>query len=312
MEEIIGIVAGVIGAIGGLYQGYRWLRKKLDTRKEKLTDGDNSIKESVAERFVKLFESHGVYRNQIPEFFGHELTIADVQTEESLLTKLTPSLLQSSADLFQINAEWLSHGQGDIFKSHHFYKHPAKFGEFIDKLQSSGDEKEIEGFVLTVKPPRKHEEDTLIVLKESVGRIGDRTIFRYHLCPDWILSYWKCCADVACCIAQAQMRDVYLAGKYVERDWLQSFADGALLPKFSFDLDELDMSSTGWWQTDEFVDIPERFIEPLSKEDGFSVVSAIERWLKYFDAGKIYVHSDTINKKAGKAFRGEVEKYIRS
>lgn len=106
MEEIIGIVAGVIGAIGGLYQGYRWLRKKLDTRKEKLTDGDNSIKESVAERFVKLFESHGVYRNQIPEFFGHELTIADVQTEESLLTKLTPSLLQSAADLFQINAEW--------------------------------------------------------------------------------------------------------------------------------------------------------------------------------------------------------------
>ncbi|WP_415906712.1 hypothetical protein ACMXYX_07270 [Neptuniibacter sp. QD72_48] len=302
MEEIIGIFASIVGVIGGLYQGYRWLRKKLDSKKAEVTNAD-SFNESVAERFINLFEAHGVYRNQIPEFFDHGFTIEDVQTEDNLLAKLTPSLLQSAADLFQVNAEWLSHGQGDIFKSHHFYKHPAEFGCYIDKLQASGDEKQIEGFVLTVKPPRKHEEDTLIVLKESVGRIGDRTIFRYHLCPDWILSYWKCCADVACCIAQAQMRDVFLVGKYVEKEWLQSFADGMSLPKFSFDLDEIDMPIKGWWQTDEFVDIPDRFIEPLSKEDGFSVRSAIGRWLKYYEDGEIYVFSVDTTKRMGSSFR---------
>ena len=212
MEDVIGIIAGIIAIVGGLYKSYIWIKKKLVSRKMTAADGDTVVNESVAERFVKLFEAHGVYRNQIPEFFGHGLTIADLQSEDSLIIKLTPSLLQNTADLFLVNVEWLQHGQGEIFNLHHFYKHPAKIGQYMDQLQSGGDDKHIEGFVLTVKPPRKHEEDTLIVLKESVGQIGERTIFRYHLCPGWIFSYWKCCADVACCIAQAQSRKVSLVG----------------------------------------------------------------------------------------------------
>lgn len=309
MEEIIGIVASIIGVIGGLYQGYRWIRKKLDSKKAELTNGDDSINESVANRFLKLFEAHGVYRNQIPEFFGHGLTIADVQTEDSLLIKLSPSLLQTAADIFQVDAEWLSHGQGEIFPSHHFYKHPVEFGRYIDELQAREDDKLIEGFVLTVKPPRKHEEDTLILLKESIGVVGERTIFRYHLCPGWVLSYWKCCADVACCIAQAQMRDVYMVGKYVEKGWLESFAEGVLLPSFAFELDELYMPTKGRWQADEFVDIPEKFIAPLPKEDGYSVASAIDRWLGYFEAGDIYIHSATTNKNIGASFKRYADSY---
>jgi len=309
MEDVIGIIAGIIAIVGGLYKSYIWIKKKLVSRKMTAADGDTVVNESVAERFVKLFEAHGVYRNQIPEFFGHGLTVADVQTENNLLTTLTPSLLQNTADLFQINTEWLSHGQGDIFESHHFYKHPTEFGSYIDKLRSSGDEKEIGGFVLTVKPSKKYEEDTLILLKESVGRIGDRTIYRYHLCPGWVLSYWKCCADVACCIAQAQMRNVYLVGKYVEKDWLNSFADGVLLPTFAFDIDEIDLPTKGWWQADEFVDIPEKFLEPLSKQDGYSVASALGRWLRYFDTGDISIGSKTINNKVGEAFREMAGKY---
>jgi hypothetical protein len=311
MEEVVGIVAGVIAVIGGLYQGYTWLKKKLDVRKAKLREGgDHSNSESVAKRFVRLFEAHGVYRNQIPEFIGHELTISDMQTEDSLLVKLTPSLLNDAAGLFKINPEWLSHGQGEIFELHHFYKHPAEFGQFLDQLLEKANDKEVEGFVLTVKPPRKHEEDTLIVMKEGVGRIGERTIYRYHLCPGWVLSYWKCCADVACCIAQAQMRDISLLGRYVEKDWLQGLAYGTRLPEFSFDMEDLHMPSTGRWQVDEFVDIPEKFLEPLPMDDGFSALSALERWLTYFDAGKIYIYSDTVNRKVGEAFKEKANKYI--
>ncbi len=38
-----------------------------------------------AQRFVKLFEAHGVARAQIPRFFGHSLTIHQVEDEMELL-----------------------------------------------------------------------------------------------------------------------------------------------------------------------------------------------------------------------------------
>lgn len=51
--------------------------------------------ESVAARFVRLFEAHGVHRNQIARLFGRGLTLATVQTEGALLTVL--GLQQSTA-----------------------------------------------------------------------------------------------------------------------------------------------------------------------------------------------------------------------
>lgn len=44
--------------------------------------------ESVAARFVRLFETHGVHRNQIPRFFDHGLTLNDLKSDDSLLPRL--------------------------------------------------------------------------------------------------------------------------------------------------------------------------------------------------------------------------------
>lgn len=307
LASLLGAIAAGIAIVSAGYKTVIWFKGRMN--KKLAPEPVASAEESVAVRFVKLFEAHGVYRNQIPGFFGFGLTIADVQSEDALLKKLTPELLQQAAKLFAIEVEWLEHGLGDIFPSHHFYKQPVSFGKFIDDLMSEDSDKVIDGYVLTVKPPYVHEGDTLILLQESIGQIGDRTIFRYHLSPNWILSYWKCCADIACCIAQAQMRGVYLSGKYVEKDWLDRLACGDFLPEYSFEMSDIDLPSRGWWQTDEFVDIPEKFIKPLDKQDGYSVPSAIDRWLRYCEEGKIYIHSERVNKQACAAFRKEGQKY---
>jgi len=49
---------------------------------------------TLVSRFVAVFEEHGVHRNQIPRFFGHDLTLADVATDDRLLPKLTDEILQ--------------------------------------------------------------------------------------------------------------------------------------------------------------------------------------------------------------------------
>lgn len=40
---------------------------------------------NTAHRFIHLFEAHGVARAQIPRFFGHNLTIYQVEHESELL-----------------------------------------------------------------------------------------------------------------------------------------------------------------------------------------------------------------------------------
>jgi hypothetical protein len=72
------VLVGEVNAAFSLWDRIsRWLhsRKNLPT-------------ESIATRFVRLFESHGVHRNQIPSFIGHGLTLQDIQDDTSLLAKL--------------------------------------------------------------------------------------------------------------------------------------------------------------------------------------------------------------------------------
>ena len=299
MVEVIGFLAGLFAVVGGLYKAFSWFRARTNKSTENTGEKSEGF---IASRFIQLFESHGVHRNQIPEFFGHELTLADVQTEERLIEKLSPSTLSEAAKLFQINSEWLSHGKGEIFPQHHFYKHPGDFGRFIDELRADNTEKDIEGYVLTVRPPYSHENDTLILLKEEIGSLGNRTIHRYHFCTGWIFSYWKCCADIACCIAQAQMRNLYLVGKYVDAGWITSVSDGMRLPEYDFEIGEIDFPRTGYWSADQFVDMPEDFIKPLNRNDGYSVESAINRWLEYHEKGLLYAFSDDVNEGARRLF----------
>lgn len=53
----------------------------------------SSPEETIATRFVRIFETHGVHRNQIPRFSGHCLTLKDIQDDASLITRLDGEML---------------------------------------------------------------------------------------------------------------------------------------------------------------------------------------------------------------------------
>ena len=308
----LAIIAKLITIFNGSISLLKELWKLLSFGRSQLRKNQEMdlpiIGDSITSRFIQLFESHGVHRNQIPEFFDYGLTLADLQSEERLIEKLTPEILRKAAELFLVNSEWLSHGKTEIFPQHHFYKYPDKFGKYIDELLSPDSSKDIEGYVLTIKPPYKQDYDTLILLKEEIGLIGERTIYRYHYCSGWRITYWKCCADIACCIAQAQQRNIYFAGKTVDASWIESFSDGMRLPNYDFEMAEIDLPHSGYWSAGEFVDIPEQFIKPLNQKDGYSVASAINRWFEYHKKGLIYVCSDEVNESVKAAF----ERYLKS
>lgn len=83
--------------------------------------------ESVTARFVRLFETHGVHRNQIPRFFGHNLTLKDVQDDASLIAKLDEEMLADACTRFAVRREWLDGSEKKVHPEHDFYKHPEEF-----------------------------------------------------------------------------------------------------------------------------------------------------------------------------------------
>src|SRR5690606_7370308 len=89
---------------------------------------------SVASRFIQVFEEHGVHRNQIPRFFGHGLALADLQDEQTLLSKLTEEMLDAACERFTIRREWLDGASDQIHPTHDFYKMPGQFAVFVDEL----------------------------------------------------------------------------------------------------------------------------------------------------------------------------------
>jgi hypothetical protein len=46
---------------------------------------------------LRLFETHGVHRNQIPRFFGHGLKLKHIQAESVLIEQLDEPVLSAAS-----------------------------------------------------------------------------------------------------------------------------------------------------------------------------------------------------------------------
>lgn len=250
----------------------KWLKEKR-----------HSAPESVPARFIRLFESHNVHRNQIPRFFGHGLTLKDVQSDADLVLKLDETLLQAACDLFAVRREWLDGAEKQIFPIHRFYKHPNAFLEFIDALRAASPDKELSGVVLAPIEPGPNAE-AVLVLHETVGWVGDKAIYRYYFCDQWTLSYWKSRAYLTACVAIAWQQRVFIHGVYAYKERLQKITGGLALPTWS--VDGIGSFVIKRWNPEDMALRPEVFLDGLDPErDNFGFQAGLRLWLSLFDDG---------------------------
>jgi hypothetical protein len=187
--------------------------------------------DTVAFRFIRLFEKHGVHRNQIPRFFGHDLTLADMASNEKLLSKLTHEILQAACELFAVRLEWLEGADEKIYETYHFYKNLEEYAEFLTQLKADDEHRIISRLVLSTTTA--WEEDALLVLEEQIGYISDEPVVRYHLCSGWVNKYWKSRADLTACVAMTLKQNVYIK-EWRTQSKISGFCEGGglILPYF--------------------------------------------------------------------------------
>ncbi len=239
--------------------------------------------ENIATRFVRLFENHGIHRNQIPRFIEHGLTLKDVQDDSSLLAKLDEPLLEAVCEKLAVRREWLDGADEQIYPCHDFYKTPREFEAFLKEKIASNPDGDWHGILMA--PEEKHNDAwALLILQETVGWVGEKPIYRLHLCNNWLFSYWKARAYLTACIAIAWKHQVFVHGCYLPKREVNKLAEGHLL---------LGRQGNGiwfnghrkWYPEDMALD-PSTFLEGVDPErDDFGVKSGLQLWLSLEEQG---------------------------
>ena len=262
----------------------------------------NNDTETVAARFVRLFESHGVHRNQIPRFFGNGLTLKDVQEDSLLISKLDEDLLETACKLFAVRREWLDGAEARAHTEHDFYKRPADFLIFINERKAANIEGELSGELFAPEDASSNAE-AILILKEVIGYIGSEQIYRYYLCNNWSFSYWKARAYLTACIAIAWKSHVFIHGTFAPVKSISKLATGEIL---------LGDQKTGVetlhgkkWYPEDMAFNPEVYLKGIDSElNGFGIKSAITLWLDlenqgFMDTGMENNSRKLFNEKAG-------------
>lgn len=244
-----------------------------------------SLEQNIADRFISVFEAHGLVRNQIPRFFGHALTLKDVQSANSLLEKLNEKILDDMCSLFAINRSWLDGAKSQVHPINDFYKKPKEFADFLDQIIQRDSDKCLSGELYSPHENAPWGTQCFFVLKEKVGFIDNEPIHRYHLCSNFSYTYWKARADLAVCMATSHKNNVLIKGLTVKNhEILNPLANGELLLPGKDGLDKLRVVSS--WYPEDMALEPNVFLKDIDPEvNKFGITSALERWVKYAESG---------------------------
>jgi len=270
----------VFGEIESAVALYERVARFFAARKRKAS----ASHESVASRFKHLFEAHGVHRNQIPRFFGHGLNLADMSKDDALIAKLTEEILSAACELFAVRREWLDGASDEVYPCHDFYKNPQDFISFLDDLIAREPTGRLGGFLLSAEETR-YPEAALLVLIEPIGSIGEREIFRYHLCNNWRFSYWKARAYLTACIAIAWKRKVHVLGKKLPARHIESLVDCRSLIEWHRDGGGYGPGGALWYPEDMCIK-PDLYLAGIDPErNQFGMKAALGLWLELDNAG---------------------------
>lgn len=283
--KVIGTLFAVLVALTTLYKFFWKAPSEKESKEVKQNDEAEIKAETIATRFIALFESHGVHRNQIEEFFGHGLDIPSCAADEELLKKLTPEIITDVVKLFGVNKDWLEGSSSEIYDVPDFYKQPAEFESYLLELLKTTHVKNLSGYALTSNKPLISDpeqfKDSLLVIAESIGEINQREIYKYHLLGNWGISYWKSRGYFTACCALMFKHGLFVAGNVVERDWLIEISNGSRLLDYNFDERHggINFPSVKPWIVSDFVEMPNKYLKGLNTTDDHSIELAIKKWL---------------------------------
>ncbi|XOF32904.1 MAG: hypothetical protein ACL93V_12915 [Candidatus Electrothrix sp. YB6] len=266
--------------------------------------------DSVASRFIRLCESHGVHRNQIPRVFGHNLTVADVASADALLSRLSEEILEDACKRFAVRREWLDGASSEIYPIHHFSKDFDEFTDFITQLTSENPDSYIR--VILIKPDEKsYGQPALLLFEEKIGNTADNSYYRYHLSNEWIYSSGMVRGYLTAYIAKCLLyRRLHVFGISAPSKLIKSISDGQTMLGWNGKGAIEGIKGRKWYPEDMALS-PEDFLDGVNPEtDKFGVIEGLSIWLKLESQGHMKLGLNIERERnARQLFEQELKKY---
>ena len=223
-----------LSAIEVINSGFQLFKNLKSLPFNKGKDVSRDTLNTIPQRFIYLFECHGVHRNQIPAFFGHGITLHAMTDLAELSKQLTPEILQQASSLFGVRQDWLECVSDKIYNVPDFYKHPEKFDQYITELKQTTNE--LWCYVLRTHESTHTDDnsDGAFLFVETIGVINNREIVRYCPVGHLRIGYWKSRADFAANCGLLIKSGIQQVGKYADKDWLNLFNSGTVIPEYYY------------------------------------------------------------------------------
>ena len=267
-----------LSAIEVINSGFQLFKNLKSLPFNKGKDVSSNTLNTIPERFIYLFECHGVHRNQIPAFFGHGITLHAMTDLAELSKQLTPEILQQASSLFGVRQDWLECVSDKIYNVPDFYKHPEEFEQYITELKQTTNE--LRCYVLRTRESAHTDDDSdgAFLFVKTIGVINSREITRYYPVGHESINYGLSRADFAANCGLLIKSGIQQVGKYANKDWLNLFNSGTVIPEYDYQDGSVAVASSAVWYIDEFFERPEHFLKGVDAEaNNFGLHSAINR-----------------------------------
>jgi hypothetical protein len=149
---------------------------------------------AVAQRFLSLFQEHGVPVTQIPRLVP-QLTLDRLRSTETLLPALTGDVLDYTANLFRVRCTWIEGASEALYDCPFCYKKPESFFEELAATRIKGIVYPIRALFSgkTLDMKDACEQPITLLLLEKAAELADEEVLRYRIfCDQWDWGYWKC------------------------------------------------------------------------------------------------------------------------
>lgn len=147
----------------------------------------------VVQRFVQVFNEHGVATSQIPRFIP-EASLDKLRSWDVLASILTPEVLDKTAKLFGLRRMWLDGIGNQIYDRRTCYKQPEVFFQDLINLESPA-YFPASAIIDCERLNRrsKKEQSVVLVLADHLTDLEEVQVCRYTIyADDFSWDYWKC------------------------------------------------------------------------------------------------------------------------
>lgn len=232
----------------------------------------------IVDRFISLYDSHGVKLNQIPRYIDKKfkLRIYDLKSRDSILKILSLDLLDYSANEFCVSSRWLDCSSDQIYKTRSFYKHIDSFIQFICKFKSTIPDK-LEVYFFKSTELDKDDYNKIgnyvtILIKVPIRVVNDEMIYYYiPLSDHWMWGHWRSRYQLKSIIwICIQLRFVNYHGYDINLSDLNTLSSGKMFPGAMLS----NKITRGVWHPEDYIGNPLSFHNLETEES-----EAIERYI---------------------------------